>query len=105
VISPSQRTDSRAGRHAQGVRQHGGLETGTGKRFPCLAAVPSTLDAKYWRDRAIEARLLAQRLEDPETRHVLAEIATRYDALARRAINVLVIPKRDARLAKQDRPP
>ncbi|MFL5085927.1 MAG: hypothetical protein ACJ8FP_14030 [Xanthobacteraceae bacterium] len=56
--------------------------------------MPRTFDVKYWRDRAAETRAIAQRLEDSETRRILREIASRYEELADRAVDVLVLPKK-----------
>ena len=50
------------------------------------------LDAKFWRDSAAEARAIAQRIDDPESRRILKQIANCYDDLAERAINILVVP-------------
>jgi len=50
-----------------------------------------TFDPKYWRDRALEARATAQRLEDLETREKLGDIARTYDELAERAVRVLIV--------------
>ena len=42
-------------------------------------------DPKHWRDRAEEARLLAQDMKDPESREAMLRIAKDYDRLAERA--------------------
>ena len=55
------------------------------------AKMPLTMDPKYWRDRAAEVRAIAVRVDDPESRNMLAEIAHRYDRLAERAIKLLVV--------------
>jgi hypothetical protein len=39
-------------------------------------------DPPYWRDRAEEARLMAETLTDPASRQILREIAKKYDDLA-----------------------
>jgi hypothetical protein len=54
--------------------------------------LPDTFDPKFWRDSAAQARALAQKLDDPDSRRVLIEIAGRYDELADRAIKVLKVP-------------
>lgn len=55
------------------------------------AGMRLTFDPKYWRDRALEARATAQRLEDLETREKLGDIARTYDELAERAVRVLIV--------------
>lgn len=42
-------------------------------------------DERHWRDRANEARAVAEGLNDPETRRLMLGIAGSYDALAERA--------------------
>src|SRR5262249_48533128 len=39
-------------------------------------------DPKYWRDRADEARAMAEQLADPESKRRMVEIAGHYDYLA-----------------------
>jgi len=41
--------------------------------------------AKYWRQRAEEARTRANGLSDPETKATLLNVAAMYDAMANRA--------------------
>jgi hypothetical protein len=40
---------------------------------------------QYWRDRAEEIRVLAERYIQPETKRMLENIVTDYERLARRA--------------------
>ena len=42
-------------------------------------------DAQRWRDRAGDARADAARLDDPDARRLMFEIAMTYDRLATRA--------------------
>ncbi len=42
-------------------------------------------DAKHWRDKAAEARLVAAELKDPRARAALLRIADDYDLMALRA--------------------
>jgi hypothetical protein len=42
-------------------------------------------DAKHWRDRAEEARTVADGLRDPETKRLMMGIAENYERLALRA--------------------
>jgi hypothetical protein len=42
-------------------------------------------DPTHWRDRADEARAVADPLTDPEARRMMFEIAADYDKLATRA--------------------
>jgi hypothetical protein len=46
---------------------------------------PPIHDAEYWRKRAKDARTLADRMTDVESRRVMLEIAKSYDELAARA--------------------
>ena len=46
---------------------------------------PLIHDAEHWRKRAEEARRLAERMMDLESRGVMLEIAKSYDELAARA--------------------
>jgi hypothetical protein len=55
--------------------------------------MPATYDPKFWRDRAVHARGLAQIISDPETRRVLHQIAKLYDQVAERAIKLNIIPR------------
>jgi hypothetical protein len=47
--------------------------------------MPHTLGSAYWRERAKEARELAEKMSDPESRGTLLEIALDYEKLAKRA--------------------
>ena len=47
--------------------------------------MPERLDAAHWRDRAEEARSLAEQMTDPESRERMLRIAADYDKLAERA--------------------
>ena len=51
--------------------------------FP-VAKVPIN-DPKHWRDRAEEARTVADELTDPDAKRRMLRIAKDYDELARRA--------------------
>jgi hypothetical protein len=42
-------------------------------------------DPKHWRDRAEEARLLAEDINDPHSKETMRRIAKEYDRLADRA--------------------
>lgn len=42
-------------------------------------------NAKYWRDRAAETRVIAEHMTNPKTAETLDGIARDYDALARMA--------------------
>jgi phage shock protein A len=43
-------------------------------------------DPAHWRERAEEARRLADELADPKARQTMLDIASSYDRLARRAL-------------------
>ncbi len=43
-------------------------------------------NAAHWQLRAQEARLLAEKLEDPEAKTAILKIAHEYDRLAARAV-------------------
>jgi len=43
-------------------------------------------DAKHWRDRATEARQLADDMHDELSRETMLKIADEYDKLAERAV-------------------
>ena len=42
-------------------------------------------DAKHWRDRAAEMRVLSGEMKDPETQSMMLKLANDYDNLADRA--------------------
>ncbi len=42
-------------------------------------------DPEYWRDRASEARAMAELVADPENKRLMRGIAEGYDRLAQRA--------------------
>ena len=50
-----------------------------------MSTRPLIHDAEHWRKRAEEARTLADRMTDLESRRVMLEIAKSYDELAARA--------------------
>jgi hypothetical protein len=52
-------------------------------------------DTAHWKLRAEEARLLAEKLDDPEAKAAILKIASEYDYLALRAAE---------RLQKPDKP-
>lgn len=62
---------------------------GTAMTMPPLERAVSRLfnrfDARRWRDRAGEARADATRLDDPDARRLMFEIAMTYDRLATKA--------------------
>ena len=47
-----------------------------------MSSVPESV---YWRDRAIEARLMAEQLTDPDARRAVLRVAESYERLARTA--------------------
>jgi hypothetical protein len=47
--------------------------------------VPLLNDAKHWRERAEEARAVAESLKDPHARRMMLGIAQAYQKLAHRA--------------------
>jgi hypothetical protein len=49
------------------------------------AAMPERLGAKHWRERAEEARTLADQMNDGDARRSMFTIAAEYDKLAVRA--------------------
>jgi hypothetical protein len=42
-------------------------------------------DAKHWRDRAAEMRVLSDEISDPEAQQIMITLANDYDRLAARA--------------------
>jgi hypothetical protein len=42
-------------------------------------------DPQHWRDRANEARANAAKMDDPDAKRLMLEIAVTYDHLAKRA--------------------
>jgi hypothetical protein len=42
-------------------------------------------DPKHWRDRAEEARTLAEQMDDPEAKQMMLGIVESYERLAQRA--------------------
>ena len=42
-------------------------------------------DPKHWRDRAKEARALAEQMDDPEGKRMMLRVADDYERLAQRA--------------------
>jgi hypothetical protein len=51
--------------------------------------MPTRLGAEHWRERAEEARLLAQQMTDAEARSRMLRIANDYDKIADRAATSL----------------
>ena len=49
-----------------------------------MAKIPIN-DPKHWRDRAEEARAMAEELTDPDAKRKMLRSAADYDELARRA--------------------
>jgi len=49
-----------------------------------VAKVPIN-DPKYWRERAEEARIIADQLTDPDAKRRMLRIADDYEELAKRA--------------------
>jgi hypothetical protein len=43
-------------------------------------------DPKHWRDRATEARALAEQMDDPEGKRMMLRVADDYERLAQRAL-------------------
>jgi hypothetical protein len=43
-------------------------------------------DAGHWRDRAEEARLIAERMTDPHSRTTMLDIAAGYEMMAEHAV-------------------
>ena len=50
-----------------------------------VRAVPTSLGADYWRERAEEARAQASDMKEPTAKRTLLEIARSYDRLAEQA--------------------
>ena len=42
-------------------------------------------DAKHWRDRAVEMRVLSDEIKDPQAQRMMLKLANDYDKLADRA--------------------
>jgi hypothetical protein len=47
--------------------------------------MPARLGAKHWRERAQEARVIAEQMADEEARHSMLRIANDYEKIADRA--------------------
>jgi hypothetical protein len=47
--------------------------------------MPDRFPASHWRERAEEARTLAEQMEDADARRTMLDIANSYDNLAARA--------------------
>jgi hypothetical protein len=60
---------------------------GSGSGTRCLDKKKPRLidDAKHWRDRACEARAVAEGLIDPQSKRIMLDIAEGYERLALRA--------------------
>ena len=53
-------------------------------------AMPTVFnDAPHWKERAEEARVLAEQMTDPEAKRTMLEVAASYDKLAKRALERL----------------
>ena len=50
-------------------------------------------DPKHWRDRADEARYVAEHMTDAESREVIFEIAAAFERLAKRAEERRIDPR------------
>ncbi|TMJ87823.1 MAG: hypothetical protein E6G74_21820 [Alphaproteobacteria bacterium] len=59
-----------------------------------MAKVPIN-DPKHWRDRAEEARTLADELTDPDAKRRMLRIADDYEELAKRAERRLAAKNRE----------
>ncbi len=59
-----------------------------------MAKVPIN-DPKHWRDRAEEARTLADELTDPDAKRRMLRIAADYEELAKRAERRLAAKNRE----------
>jgi hypothetical protein len=55
---------------------------------------PPRLDAKYWLDRAEEARVIAQELKSKQAKKLMLAMAADYEKLAARAISPGSIARR-----------
>jgi hypothetical protein len=53
-----------------------------GRRWGLSVSVPIN-DPKHWRERAEEARTVAEQLTDPDSRRAMLRIAADYEELAR----------------------
>ena len=59
-----------------------------------MAKVPIN-DPKHWRDRAEQARILADELTDPDAKRRMLRIADDYEELAKRAERRLAAKNRE----------
>ncbi len=59
-----------------------------------MAKVPIN-DPKHWRDRAEQARILADELTDPDAKRRMLRIAADYEELAKRAERRLAAKNRE----------
>jgi hypothetical protein len=50
-------------------------------------------DPQHWRDRAEEARYVAERMSDDKSRELVFEIAAAYERLAKRAEERRIAPQ------------
>jgi hypothetical protein len=59
--------------------------------------------AEHWKDRADEIRAIAECMKDEETKRMMAEIAHKYDRLAKDADRLKTEKERDEEVAKRHR--